>query len=345
VTTSSRYASPFALPPAGTHPTGYAGFARAWDGAAWTGPVTADPDAPELLPRHPLLGMLRRPSLWCAVIGIALGFALWALATTLDSTPLLAASGLVACGGPLAAIVLAAHRRLRIGALHTPSATVWGVVAGLVALGVAIPIEWTTLGLPTWGTLALSGPIEEGAKLLVPFLLLLVGPRVFADPRLGVWTVIVSGAVFGVVEGVEWVSQVVLRPSHLAVLPLVDTSASVYDKALVLLLQRPWVELGHVIWTTGAAVIIWLAAHRLGRAFTWLALPGYLLAAFTHSFNDAVLGEVGAIGFVLSVAWMVVLYLFWYRASVRRLVPPDALGLVPKRWRPHLSKRMRANVG
>jgi hypothetical protein len=342
VTTPSRTTSPLAHPAAGDYPTGFAGFARAWDGAAWAGPALTSPDAPDLRPKHPFLGVFTRASLWSAVVGILLGAVCTRIGAALDSTIWLLLAGFFACGGPLLAIVLAARRRLRIGSLRTPIATVLGIVSGLLATGIALVLESPTASVSLEAGYALAGPVEEFAKLLVPFLLLLVGPRVFRDPRIGVWTVIVSGAVFGVIEGIEYVGQLQLRATAITTLPFTDDSATVYDDSLLLLLSRPWVELGHVVWTTGAGVLIWLTAHRIGRRWTLLGLVGYLIAAAIHSFNDAVLSGLGIWGGPAGATLLIVTYIFWYRRSVRGLVPPDAIGTVPGRWRPTLSKRMRA---
>ena len=98
----------------------------------------------------------------------------------------------------------------------------------------------------------MTGPIEEGAKLLRPVRSCWrSGPPRFKDPLAGLYLVLVSGATTGAVEGVEWEARAHHAWFHLQ-----------------LALVRPAAELPHVFVTGFAGAVIWLAAWRRGRAMT-----------------------------------------------------------------------------
>ena len=118
-------------------------------------------------------------------------------AARLTNTPALLIAGLIATGGPIIALVLGVHRRLGIGALSARQATLAGIGSGVVAMGVAYGLEHVLTpvlggetGKPSEGLYLLAGPIEEGAKLLVPIILLAAGAAFIRAPRLGVWAVL-----------------------------------------------------------------------------------------------------------------------------------------------------------
>jgi hypothetical protein len=336
--TSSRLRSPLVHPDPGVYPSGHRGFSRAWDGAGWTGPVLSTPDAPELRTPHPFWGGFRHLPFWVVVIGLALGWSFAVVAGLTMLWPLYALSGLFGTGGPILGLVLIIRKRVGIHVLRAPAALWWGLGSGVLAIGLAILVEWPiNAALPKEVGFVLAGPIEEGAKLLLPFVLLLVGPRIFRDPRIGIWTVALSGAVFGVVEGIEYL----LSADHSRLLTGFTPQEAGVAVAVTTFQTRAFVELGHVVWTVGAAALIWLTAHRLQRAFTWIGVVAYLIAAGLHSFNDAVLGELGGLGGYLAIVWLVLGYTLWFRPRSRQAVPPDILGTVPKRWVPRLSKRAR----
>ena len=118
-------------------------------------------------------------------------------------------------------------------------------------------------------TLWLTGPIEEGGKLLVPFLLLAFGSARFKDPLAGFYLVLVSGATTGAIEGAEWQARAHYRWFHLQ-----------------LALVRPAAELPHVFVTGFAGAVIWLAAWRRGRAVTAAGAVAFLIAVAIHSVHD-----------------------------------------------------------
>lgn len=344
--TTTRSIRPAGLdsPPAGAYPTGFAGYTRAWDGAAWTPEVLPRVDAPahETPP-----SMLRRPPFYVAGGGVVLGAALAALSGT--STPLLILAGVLATGGPLAALMLGLHRRLGLSALPLRAASVWGVAAGILALVIAYGAETLlrTAGVPDELLLAAAGPIEEGGKILLPLVLLAVGAAHVRDPRLGVWCVAISGAVFGVTEGIEYVGQ--LSPDareavqHLqATAPGANAQTAQLVVSVSMAVQRGWVELGHVFWTAGAAALIWLAVHQRSRRLVLVVAGALVGAAAIHSFNDAGLSLLPSF---LQIAGSIVVialsYTLWFRRPARRLVPPDALDEVPYAWLPRLPHAAR----
>lgn len=330
--------SPSSQTTLGDHPTGFAGFRRGWDGLAWTSRVVADPSSPELHERHAFARVFTHPSLYAFIVGVVAGFAAAIAGITLGAWPLMALGGALAAAGPIVALVLAIRRRLRIGTLHAGAAVVLGVLWGVIACAAAFFIELAVErgGNHTVGGFAFDGLVEEPLKLLLPVILLATGPALFKNPRVGVWMVVVASGVFGIAEAALFLAEPVSAASTSG-----QTTAQI-DAELTaatgrLLVERMFVEIAHVIWTGGAAALIWLGAHRAGRAFSWLGLLGFVIAVAQHVINDAVLTPIDATllggSTFLNLVWVVLGYYFWFRPRVRQLVPPDAVALVPKRWR------------
>lgn len=331
------------------YPTGHAGFRRAWDGRAWTGPVLAGPGSPELHARRSFARAFGHPTLYLVVGGVVLGWLFASIGGGLQSPWLLAVAAVLGTGGPLLGLTLLVRRRLGIAALHVRSAWLWGALSAALALGIAWLVEPLVFDVTRSTTLfyASAGPIEEGGKLLLPFALLLFGPRIFRDPRVGIFTVIVCGMFFGIVEGVEYL----LKADHVSAANGETIAQVGVQDAVAMLATRTWVELGHIIWTAGAAAVIWLAAHRLHRAFTWVGLGAFGVAAALHSLNDAVFNQLyridrllGLVGVALAIGVMVLAYVLWFRARARQAVGPDLIETAPKRWVPRLSRRQRAGA-
>ncbi len=312
-----------ASPPAASYPSGHAGIDRAWDGEAWTGPAITNPDAPALHALRSLGRTLRRLPVWIAVAGIFIGLALSAIGVSgkTHNTPVLLVAGFVATGGPILALILGVHRRLGIGSLPARQATLAGLGSAVVAMGVAYSLEtWLTpvlggkTGAPSEGLLLLAGPIEEGAKLLVPVILLVAGVGFVRTPRLGVWAVLLSSGLFGAFEGALYAANLGgARTSDtgekLAEALKLSTDSGNVAAELMSLSSRIWVELGHPIWTTGAAVLIWLAVHNGRKALSVVTLIDYLAAAALHSFNDGVLTLLPSTLPVLgSIVWLTLSY-------------------------------------
>ncbi|MGB7424893.1 MAG: PrsW family glutamic-type intramembrane protease [Ornithinimicrobium sp.] len=333
----------------GTYPTGRTGVARRWDGEAWVGPRVPAEDAPPLHAPRSLVRMIRRWPFRIALGGVLIGLAVSVLGTTLDrNTVLLLAGGFLAAGGPILALILVVRRRLGINNLDTAAATRAGLLAGAVAMLLAFVIERalgslfnSPGGRPNEVLLLLAGPIEEGAKLLVPLILLATSAAVVSTPRLGVYVVLVSGGLFGAVEGALYAADLggqrlrdPVGPLTQALPGLSDAEAADFAEVLITA-ERAWTELGHPFWTTGAAAIIWLAAHNGTRNLRWIAVGAYLAASTLHSFNDGVLTHPsGALPTLATLAWIALSYALWFRQLVRRLVPPDKLSEVPARWIP-----------
>ena len=89
------------------------------------------------------------------------------------------AGGLLTVGGTMLAAAFYLYRRLDIGSIFgANSATWWGIVSGVVALGIAYGLETLFQVMVThdkaW-VLVIAGPVEEFAKLLIPVALLLFG--------------------------------------------------------------------------------------------------------------------------------------------------------------------------
>lgn len=235
-----------------------------------------------------------------AVGGIAVGLLLtWVAGSSTTGgarTALLAVGGALAVGGPLLAVLLHLHARLSAPEAPAPRSTTIGLASGVVAIGVALALETLTNTATGKGSeigLVLAGPIEELGKLLLPVVPLAAGVAAVRSVSSGIWTVAVGGAVFGFVEGIKYAARIGLTAAQekriddvTAKLPA-DLRDPVID--LVGTVPRIWVELGHVFWTTGAAVLIWIAVSRGRRALGLVTLGAWLAAAALHSFNDGVL--------------------------------------------------------
>jgi hypothetical protein len=339
VTTTSPAAS------TGSYPIGFAGYRREWDGQAWTDRVTADPAAPDLHEHHAFVRIFTHASVYALIVAVVIGFVVVSFGVTLDSAPLLALGGAFATGGPVIALVLAVRRRLRIRTLRTWPALVLGIAWGLAAFVVAFVVELLVerSGNRSETRFAFDGLVEEPIKLLLPVVLLATGPALFKNPRVGVWMVVIASAVFGIGEGAVYLSGLATTPTAGETAAQLD--AQVTAETGRLLFERMWVEIAHVIWTGGAAALIWLGAHRAGRAFSWLGVLGLAIAVALHLVNDAVLPVVEAALLggspILGLIWVVLGYYLWFRPRMRQLVPPEAVVLVPKRWRPRVSRAAR----
>ncbi|WP_460868099.1 PrsW family glutamic-type intramembrane protease [Rhodococcus aerolatus] len=321
--------------------TGRPGLVRHWDGHAWTGPLLADPavGAPGYSRR--LLALVGSPRVWVAVLGVVAGVVAVVLGTA--SAPpdrvLLGVGAALACGATLAAAVWSLERRVHVGRAGPVRAVLgWGLAGGALASVVAIGLELAQQHLPGVASsltarLAMAGPIEETAKLLLAALLWYRRPR-WRDPRLGVGVVLVGSAVFGLGEGVSYLVR--LRGASTAA---AGDAAAGRVVGLSLLQVRSLVELLHPWVTTAAAAVVWLAVWRSGsRLLGRTALVAWLGAVALHDVQDVAIGRVlgrYAPGLVtLALLVLLVVAYQWLRRSVRELVPPEEVGLQPPRWRP-----------
>ncbi|MGD0882729.1 MAG: PrsW family glutamic-type intramembrane protease [Acidimicrobiales bacterium] len=311
-----------------------------WDGTAWTGASHAAFSGP-VLPGPPApFAFLRQSWVWWMVVGQALtilpgllsgytGLAVWSW---------LSVVGYIAF---LSGAVLLMIRYLDLGRRDDLRLLTWiGVGSGVVAFGLALGLEIASnhiLGWPT--TLWLAGPIEEGAKLLVPVLLLAFGAPRFTIPRVGLYLVLVCGATVGTLEGVEYEARPQFAWAHL-------------EMALV----RPSAELLHVFLTGFAAAVIWLAAWRRARVVTGAGAVAFLIAVAVHSFHDGIvtfthtnpktinnalartLGEAISRG-IPGALFALVLAAFLYilaRHGSRELTDPGDIERCPPPWRPQI---------
>jgi hypothetical protein len=321
--------------------TARAGLAE-WDGTAWTGAVH-DAAAAPVLPGPPAaFDFVRRP--WFR--WMALGQVLTVLPAFLSGTTGSAWWSALSAIGYLAFLVggvMVVSRYLELDQLAGRTPLTWiGIGSGVVAYGIGFGLEVLTEHLAGWSTtLWLTGPIEEGGKLLVPFVLLAFGARRFGLPRVGLYLVLVSGATVGVLEGVEYEVRPEFAWAHL-------------QMAMV----RPSAELLHVFVTGFAAAVIWLAAWRRGRPVTAAGVVAFLIAAGIHSFHDGIITffhvtphsydatlaqtfrqavDRGLSGGAFALVLAALLYLL-ARHGARELTPPAAIGTCPPPWRPQIKR-------
>ena len=262
--------------PAGRYPTGTVGLVRDWDGHAWSVASTTDPDAPAYgSSRH---SVFRTRRFWFAAIAVLLGAGVSGVAglVPVDAVRItvLVIAGLLATGAALLALTSSVWQRLRVvDALATngrriPAFVGLGAVAGVVGFALALGCELLfsrVLRVGNVGSLFLAGPIEETAKLLVPVIAFFALGRSFRDPRVGFALVWVAAALFGLLEGIEYVAGVGIEASRHND-PLLWISGEVVDTV-----ERSFVELMHPLMTAAAAAVMWLGA--VAREGT-LLLPG-----------------------------------------------------------------------
>ena len=313
-----------------------------WDGVAWTGTAHAAAAGP-VLPGPPrAFAFVGQPWFrWMAV-----GQALCVLPAILSGTTGNAWWSWISVVGYLAVLaggVMVVSRYLGIDRLEGRTSLTWiGIGSGIVAYGLGFGLEVAAEHLAGWSTtLWLTGPIEEGGKLLVPFALLAFGPRRFALPRVGLYLVLVSGATVGVLEGTEYEVRPEFAWAHLQMAML-----------------RPSAELLHVFVAGFAAAVIWLAAWRRGRVVTGAGAVAFLIAAGIHSFhdgiitffhvtphsNDATLAQTlrqaigrGLAGGAFALVLAALLYLL-ARHGARELTTPAGIGTCPPPWLPQIKR-------
>ena len=330
---------------AATDPAGWYCFSlqprlAEWDGVAWTGSTHATGSGP-LLPGPPApFAFVRQTWFRWMVIGQALvilpailsgssGQALWSWLSVVGYAAFLGGS------------VQLVGRVLHLDALDGRRSLTWiGIGSGVAAFIVGVGLEiLADRGLGWAATLWLTGPIEEGGKLLVPFLLLVFGARRFKVPRVGLYLVLISGATVGVLEGAEYEARPDFPWAHLQ-----------------MALLRPSAELLHVFVTGFAAAVIWLAAWRKGRAATGAGAVAFLIAMAIHSFHDGIITffnvdpksfnstlaqtlhealAKGLSGGLFALGLAALFYLL-ARHGARELTSPGDVATCPPPWRPQI---------
>jgi hypothetical protein len=311
-----------------------------WDGVAWTGMDHAAVAGPVLPGPPAAFAFVRQPWFRWMVVGQALCVlpAILSGSTGSGWWSWISAVGYLAFMG---GAVLLVGRFLELDRLEGRRALTWiGIASGAVAFGTGFGLEVLSNSVVGWPTtLWLTGPIEEGGKLLVPFLLLVFGAPRFRIPRVGLYLVLVSGATVGVLEGVEYEVRPEFPWAHL-------------EMALV----RPSAELLHVFVAGFAAAVIWLAAWRRKRAVTVAGAVAFSIAICIHSFHDGVITffhvdpksfnatlaqtlreaiDKGLSGAAFALVIAALLYLL-ARHGARELTAPGDIVNCPPPWRPQI---------
>ncbi|MFD6896988.1 PrsW family glutamic-type intramembrane protease [Rhodococcus sp. NPDC060086] len=327
---------------AGWYAFGPAGRAARWDGQAWTGQVRQAPDI-EALPatkRHRFGFLTHR---WFSLF--MLGWVVTALGAVLGTEVpdthwwwlMIVAIGLAIS---VYGFLLIFEPHLRFSQLtDIRTVIVAGLVSGAAAYGIAylieVPLLKHRLDVGLLGELTLAGPVEETAKLLVPLLMWIFVASRFRNPRAGLLTVLISGATFGVGEGIEYIA----RDGH--------------DAHLLMAILRPLAEAAHPVMTAIAASLIWLAAYRSRRLVTVAGLVGWVVAMVLHSAHDmpgdlgrgsggtaadgADVAGMGIVGNLFSLVWLVLVFCV-LRHVARELAPPSAAVDSPPQWRPRITQ-------
>lgn len=332
-------------PAVGTYPSGLAGLSRDWDGHAWTDTVHSDPSAQELpkWQRHPF-AFLTNEWFETALGGFFIGIAITVVAAVIHQKWLNPLGAIGTLCVMLGFVVLMTQRVVGRDVISVRTLLLWGIIGGVVGFGFGYAVEYIfadLLHLPSDNAVARlsAGPAEELGKILVPVILFMTGR--FRDPRAGFLIVISSGAVFGVIEGIEYVtfadsvvSQAGLHPSEQLL-----RWASVF-----MAFMRPFTELMHPVLIGFVAAVAWQAAWKRGHFFTWPAIGAFVLAAAVHSFNDALASMIGGLQLLVAIPLFLIYYFVFTRRSASQLVPPQAIATNPPGWRPRIPKKLRASV-
>lgn len=227
----------------------------------------------------------------------------------------------IAVGGIIAALLWWTCRLPGLNpTAHRPSIVLVGLASGSLALLIASALESIPIGgwLSTaQGSGFFAAFVEEGAKLLLPVILLLFVPR-FRDPLTGFWTAIVGAAWFGLLEGTVYVAGAAIDLSK-------GTAPGGAEGAVLMAIDsivRAFADVGHPLTTGGAIIVILLAAAHLapGRAVL-VGIGGFLAAFGLHALDDGVIAIYLPAGWSALgiIALAVFTFFIWYRPQVNRL--------------------------
>jgi RsiW-degrading membrane proteinase PrsW (M82 family) len=166
---------------------------------------------------------------------------------------------------------------------------------------------------------AVAGPIEEVAKLAVPFALYLLSAR-FRAPRAGVALVLASAATLGVFEAAGYAWHL---PGSTATTAMAST-----------VVWRPlWDAPVHMVLTGTIAAVLWRRWHSHGGLHIDLPMAVTVIGVMAlHSVIDWSSDLRGSLS-SLSLLGLVLAYM-WFKMAVRQLAPPDAVAGNPPWWRP-----------
>ena len=324
----------------GTYPTGTAGILRRWDGHAWDSSVIASPGTAGFSRPDRWSWLLRERGLWVALAGLVVGgvLASTALGNAEGARAVRFVAGLVAVGSAQVGIVLMARRRLRLNQVRLVVPVALGVPSGLIAVVVASFVEQRLLavllpdGLVFVQLGLVAGGVEETAKLALPVLLWVAGPRWLRDPRSGLLLGLSSGATFALIEGAGYIAS-----GHGLQGPRASSPPGLAD-VLVDVALRWSGEVLHPLLTGSVAAAVWLAAWRGHGLLSRMGLAAYGLAVLAHGVNDGLGSAANAVVpgalYVFDTAMVVIIYLLLFRRRGRELAPPDALAGNPDPWRP-----------
>ncbi len=298
---------------------------RRWDGAAWTTSTRSatEPVEPPHWKRHPA-AILRHRWFHVFLIGILLDAGLLAWSATRREA--IVAVTLTAATATIVALAygtfLNGRTRMRevIGA--KPIILV-AVIGGSVAFVIAFLLEGLVHGRLES---ALTGPIEEPAKLVVPLLLYAFGGARFRDPRKGLAIVLASAAGLGIFEDTEYMLTALQTQPHAFGEGARTVQALFGGVGFVRPLTDSFI---HMSLTGMIAAVAWRRWWlRGGFRLTWDVIGAFAAAAVLHSTFDLI-DPLWA-----EILCLVVIYLS-FKACARWDVPPNAIAEVPPGWRPH----------
>ena len=312
---------------------------RRWDGGTWTREV-ADGGA------HADRGRHFRGRFWgwawvvpsaAAVVVLVVGGGIWLAGH--DVVALLVLSVVAMVLGALA-FYRFVDRQLALHEVVSGRTVLAAAVAGVGApMVVAMPVNDAIVShLNLSAGLAMSGPVEELTKLLLPLAVFFLG-RLRA-PRAGTALGLASGFGFAVMEAGLYAVTVPLGgspdPCTGGATPPPTSIGDLGEQVVRVVTAEPL----HWLATGFAVTVIWRQWHRVGPRLTAPVIGVVLLAMAAHSsFDTSTLltcagpGPAYALRVIAMFGVPFVLYLL-LRAAARRSLPPALVGRVSRGWHP-----------
>ncbi len=218
---------------------------------------------------------------------------------------------------PAAFVAFIAGRRL-VFAVHGGAVAIAALVGGVIGVVTAGVLEYHTLRRLGFLPIAGVGLIEEAAKLIVPFALLLVMRRE-RHPADGLLIGVASGAGFAVLETMGYAFVVLVQSKgDLAVVQDVLFERAVLSPA------------AHMAWTGLAAAALWRAAIAHWHPRALAAFAGtYLVVVALHTVWDS--APTIATDSVVALVSLALLAWTTHRLAAphRRSLPPSGSDVVP----------------